>query len=86
MVFLKIKTDPHRPGYYLAEVKDNGEPRYPFQEIMFANGSSTGALALAAPFYAKKFYRVRAGCILPKKINSPSFYLTPPKMFINKYS
>lgn len=54
-------TDAERLGYYLMTPEKSEDPRYPFQRIVHANGSSTGVIALAAPFYARTFYRVSIG-------------------------
>ena len=48
---------------------------------MFVNGSSTGVLALAAPFYAKDFYRVRpleCGALTPSVSTSNLLLLILP--------
>lgn len=68
--------DERRPGYYLADPLETDDPRYPFQRVIFANGTNTGVLALIAPFYADAFHRVRFPLYIMEILND-DFAYTP---------
>lgn len=44
-----------RRGYFLSYVET--DPLYPFQRIRFADGTDTGVVAIAAPFYDWNYFR-----------------------------